>query len=121
MGELHGRVDVELLPRRIVYACHHLGDLDPQLGGLLAQDARVGMQARALHAHEHRQQRHLHLAHELGGAVILQRVGQHRLERPCGRGLERSLRKLVGRLGQRGREVVVDQVGHRKRGHLHVV
>ena len=100
MGQLHGRVDVEVLARLLMDAVDHGGDLGPELRGLCGKDRRIGRKTRALHLQEHRQKRHLELGEEPVRSVRGHQFDKVRQEQADTHGIKRGLGQPVGGLGQ---------------------
>ena len=127
--ELLRGVYVEVLTRRRVYLVRHGVNLRAQALGLLPQLGGVRIQARPLHAQKHRQEGHLHLPEDAGGAVLLHEVGKDGTQLAHGKGAYarggdrvRCVRQWVTQvLGRQVRHrigglVRIQQVG----GHTHV-
>ena len=128
-GELGGRVDVELLARKVEDARANLLDLARKQAGLMGEDFRVHLHAVALEHREHRDKRHLDVSHAGLGAVLLKKLVEHLAQRQKRSGRARTARRarLLGGGGSRrspallrcGRELQGRKAPGQERPHKH--
>ena len=76
------------------------------------KDLGVNGEAHALHAREYTHERHLHLVHQLGGAVTLKRLAQDGHERAARRSRDGGGGNGIGRLGQLSLEIALGHLRH---------
>ena len=76
------------------------------------KDLGVNGEAHALHAREYTHERHLHLVHQLGGAVTLKRLAQDGHERAARRSRNGGGGNGIGRLGQLSLEIALGHLCH---------